>query len=654
MNVIPSPWPNRTRDAAWAALPWTCGLMLGLTAVWVGFPSFAGGQESKLVSLDAAPATTIPTATVPATTASPSSDPKTAVQDEPMPFDFDPYRVMIWVVSDSPQVNADILRDDLLDHLDRDFASIWRTTIGDAPASVSTAAMRDMGRMDFDVIAAADTVLAVKMSLEDAVRMKFASDVGRYVGRIDTTKARMDEVRARLISQDDEGLAPAWLDKLQAVPGDALDVQQLWNDPTTEAVMVSRGMAEEFGKTFLPGKKEKSPSAKIITPPLEGQVSDALDQFDKVIIVNVRTRTFPMTVQAVELDTLMRHFGTLASVPMSSTDLIIELAGEALRQAFRPVVRVDDAGAKNATGLIRAAGLILDENSPGLIRVGDVLEPMIRKNDRNGNPISIGPLDWAYLNTKEKTGNTVKMDFYSGRIGGLQGRSNNRTFRMGLKVNPTGDQTMIRLHAQKEPDQPLIGYEIYDKELDSTSMTFVGRTDWNGRLVVKPIDRPLRLLYVKNGGAVLARLPLVPGHHSVAVADLAGDDMRLQAESYIRGVQNSIIDLVALRELFKARIMMRLQRGQDGDLQNAEELLEGLRQQPSNEALANEMGKRQTIFLKAIGRNPNQSRKVDNMFSQTREMLTKHINPKLIRDLEEAYVTAKGNGGKLPASFKAP
>ena len=65
-------------------------------------------------------------------------------------------------------------------------------------------------------------------------------------------------------------------------------------------------------------------------------------------------------------------------------------------------------------------------------------------------------------------------------------------------------------------------------------MTFVGRTNWNGILKVEPTEDPLRLLYVKNGGAILARLPLVPGLYSQVVADLSGDDIRLQAEAYIR------------------------------------------------------------------------------------------------------------------------
>jgi hypothetical protein len=388
------------------------------------------------------------------------------------------------------------------------------------------------------------------------------------------------------------------------------------------------------------------PEAKIIVPPISGQVIDAAEVYDKIFIVRVRTGTTPMKVEGVEFDTLMRYFGDTSNATVSSFNLLPEVVGTTLRDVFAPVARIDDAGKNNAVGLVRASGLVTDENSPALVNVGDVLVPMVRKDDRNGNPISIGPLDWAYLLAKELDGRRVKMDFHAGRAGGLQGRKNARTHRMGLRIRPRKDQTLLRLHAKGDPNQPLIGYEIYEKELEGKSFDFIGRTDWNGRLHVEPSkDQLLRLLYVKNGGAVLAKLPMVPGHLETAVADIGGDDMRLQAESYIRGVRNSIIDLLAIRELFKARIMMRLERG---DLESAEELLEVLRNQPTNERLANDMGKRQADFIKAIGKNANQQRKVDEMFSVTRELLTKHINPKLVRDLEEAVIRAKENGGKLP------
>jgi hypothetical protein len=176
-------------------------------------------------------------------------------------------------------------------------------------------------------------------------------------------------------------------------------------------------------------------------------------------------------------------------------------------------------------------------------------------------------------------------------------------------------------------------------------MKFVGRTDWDGRINIPKSDLAMRLLYVKNGGAVLARLPVVPGQSDLEVADLFGDDQRLRAEAYIRGTQNSIVDLVAIRQLFAAKINLRLKAGQ---LQEAKELLEALRNEPTYETIAGDMGRK---LLQLKGRNSGEQAKIDRMFAQTREMLVKNISPGLIRELEEAVMAAeKGTPPKPPAT----
>jgi hypothetical protein len=557
------------------------------------------------------------------------------VSEDQDPWDYSPYRVLIWLVSQDPSVNVDSIEQPLRAYLDRDFAALWRMHIAEAPTSVRAAAIRDIEGMSYDLITSADPVLAVKRDHKEAVRIRTANNVAEFVQKIYSTAARIEEVKRRAADLGDasiEGVAA----RLEAIPGDAVALRQRWVDPSTEALLVARGMALTLTE----------PEAKLITPKLSGLVAKAVENFDKIFIVCVRSEQLPLRIDIVELDALMHHFGPVASVESASAAMLPVAIGNGVIKAFAPVVRIENAGQKNAVGLLRAGGLIVEEDSPAAIRVNDVLEPMTRKNDRNDNPILIGPIDWAFLLVRGLEGRNINMDYYSGRAGTLQGRKNQRTFRTALKVRPFGESSLLRLHLQREPDFPLIGYELYDKELESTKMTFIGRTDWNGRLAVEKTETPLRLLYVKNGGAVLARLPIVPGLHAVDVADLSGDDLRLQAEAYIRGIQNAIIDLVAVRELFKARIVMRLERG---EMDQAEELLKALREQPTNENLAADLGKKQSVFLQALGtRNPSQRRKVDEMFAVTQEMLGKHINPKLLRDLETDFVRARNNGGKLP------
>ena len=555
---------------------------------------------------------------------------------QPAPWDYDPYRVLVWVASEDPRVGAAELEAPLRAYLDRDFAAIWRMQVADAPPAVRSAARRNLASIDYETIAASDPVIAVKRDHPDAIRIRFAADVGRWVQRVWATSSLAEELQQRAAAAGDPTIAGV-AERLETVPGDALALRRRWADPQTEAMLVSRAMAQTL----------REPEAKLITPPISGLVGETFEAYDKIFLVRVQDGRGRREVGVVECDTLMRHFSRVVEATAAGSEPLAAAVGQAITEAFAPMIRIEEAGRRSAQGLVRAGGLILDPESPAMIAVGDVLQPMVRKNNRNDRPIRIGPIEWAYLIVTERDGSGLQMDYHAGRPGGLQGRSNRRTFRRALKVRPTEDSTLVRLHKQDEPEEPLIGYEIYERRLGSSDMSFVGRTDWNGRLRIGKGERPLRLLYVKNGGAVLARLPIVPGLIEKEVAGLSGDDMRLQAEAYIRGVQNAIIDLVAIRELLAARVRLRLEKGQ---LREAEELLYKLREQPTNERLAEDMGQKQAMFLKAIGRDANQRRKVDEMFSTTRELLSKHISPQLIRELEADVRKARENSGKTASS----
>jgi len=594
------------------------------------------------------------------------------VAEDATPWDYDPYKVLIWYVNDDDSVDFASLQKQIQAVLDRDFQDVWRVDYAEAPSSVATAAKRGMSSLTYDLITAADPVIAVRRDHPDAVRIRVAKNISDYVPKVYSTEDRAEEVmrKAIAIGNDDfDGIK----EKLEIISGDEFAVRELWNETETDALSTENAGTDSSNSEGVAGSDSSkaeailvsrgiantlNPEAKLIVPRISDLVGEIIENYDKVFIVSVVNQRSPTEVEVVEFDTLMRHFGPVAKVKSFNRSFLPRAVALGLTKAFGPMVRIENAGQRSALGLVRAGGLVREkdrESSPAWIRVGDVLEPMTRKNDRNGDPIMIGPLDWAYLHVTELDGHNdrnVQMDFYSGRGGGLQGRKNKRTFKTALKVRPQLESTEMRLHLQRDPDFPLIGYELYQKDLESGDMTFVGRTNWNGLLVVEPSDERLRLMYVKNGGAILARLPIVPGLYPRVVADLSGDDIRLEAEAYIRGAQNSIIDLVAIRELFKARILLRLERG---EMEKAEELLTALRDQPTSEGLYGAIGKKQQEFINLLGtKNANQSRKVDEMFSNTRDLLQKHITPKLVQDLELDYIEAQKNGGKLPPRDKQP
>ena len=547
------------------------------------------------------------------------------------PWDFDPYRVMIWIASSDPDVRAQTLEAPLRSYLLRDFAAVWRVEIADAPAAVRSAAFRGIENLNFDKIVATDPVVAVKKTHRDAIRIRFPGDIAQHVTEVLTTQGREAETK-RLAAETQHPALIGIVERLSSIPGDAMVVKDRWEDDSTEALLISHGMAIRLDE----------PEAKLIPLPMAPSVADVAQRYDKVFIVQLDRQQRVTRVRAVELEALMQTFGSVVETEAMGISELPVAVGRAVTEAFSPTIRIEESGTRTTTGLLRAGGLILDESSPALISVGDLVMPMLRKDDRNGVPIQIGRLDWAYLIVTEVDGPKLKMNLFAGRAGGLQGRRNSRTFRTGLKVKPRDSVTLLRLHARGNQSEPLIGYEVYEKELTSPAMSLVGRTDWDGRLQIEKSDDPLRLLYVKNGGAVLARLPMVPGFTESEVADLAGDDIRLQAEAYIRGVQNVIIDLVAIRELLQARIRLRIK---NGELDEAQTLLNRLRDQPTNELIRDDMGRKQTMFLTAVGRNANQRRKIDEMFSTTRELLARYINFRIVRELEAEVRQAKDGSG---------
>lgn len=543
-----------------------------------------------------------------------------------LPWDYDPYRVLIWIAGvDRAAVDGD-LREPVLNFLDRDFAAVWRTSVAAAPAEVGVLARRDFNTITYDALTANDPVVAIKRDHEHAARIRYPSDVAERIGRILVTPDYAAEVAARAESGGDTRL-DGIVDRFEAIEGGLSAVTHSWSDETTEAVLLPRGMALAL-----------DPQPKLVDLAVADRAAAIFEQYDKVFVVAVGRDDTAVPIAVREIDCLMRLAGPVIRGTAADATEAPAAIGRAVAAAFAPMVRLDDVGTRAAQGRVRAGGLITADDSPAAITRGDFLQPVIRRDDRNGEPLILHVADWTYLAVTEQDGPKVAMDIHSGRAGPLQGRRNNRTSRIGLKVRPVYPSTTLRLHAKGAPDSPLVGYDVYERGLASGDMTFVGHTDWDGRLEIDKSDSAMRLLYVKNGGAVLARLPLVPGQSPVETADLVGDDVRLQAEAYIRGVQNAIIDLVAIRNLLAARIRLRVEQG---NIEGAYELLDALRKEPSYDKLADDMAVAQTVIK---SNNRSEQRKIDNMFADTRELLVKHINPSLIRRLESEI------GGQPPAA----
>ncbi|MFN7290063.1 MAG: hypothetical protein ACK5T6_05710, partial [Pirellula sp.] len=100
------------------------------------------------------------------------------------------------------------------------------------------------------------------------------------------------------------------------------------------------------------------------------------------------------------------------------------------------------------------------------------------------------------------------------------------------------------------------------------------------------VNLPLYLYYIKNGDTLLARLPIITGYAPVEEAQLPDDRKRLEAEAFLKGVQNEVLDIVVQRKILEARVKTRIDKK---DLVEAEKNLDELKRLKSYEKLFSEV-----------------------------------------------------------------
>jgi hypothetical protein len=357
---------------------------------------------------------------------------------------------------------------------------------------------------------------------------------------------------------------------------------------------------------------------------------------DKLYLVSIQDRSTDFEVQVRELDCRSRTWQPVVARTVVQPAMIARTAFSSLEEAFCPLVRIESTQGREALARIRAGGLVNVPGSPAEIQDQDVLLPIIRRNDRLGEPMTNGIVraPWTFLTITDRKGNVLQCDVQTGMRSTLGGRSSSRTVKLALRVKPRRDSTKLRLVMQTDDAQPLDGYEIHAKDPVTDESELIGSTDWRGVIDIPKDDRLLRLVYVRNGGRLLARLPMVPGLDEELSVELPNDDQRLQAEGFVKGLQHHVMDLVARRELYVARFRRHLK---NNELDEAKALLEEFRALETRSDLTRQLDQQEQRV-----RSPDRrvQAKIDQLFTDTRQLLTRFLDPRTSNQLAEELLRA--------------
>jgi hypothetical protein len=369
-------------------------------------------------------------------------------------------------------------------------------------------------------------------------------------------------------------------------------------------------------------------------------------EVDKVLMAYVSHRRGRYRVELKEIDVATRLAGP---VLMVETPQRRHLAHEAFRlawEAFSATAEVTGVEGHEATLRVRAAALPCRDSALRMVPPGAVLRPLILYRERDGRWRATRMIEWTFLTVQQRDATQALCEIHTGLRSPLSSRRRGRRDQLAMVVPPVSGSTQLSLSTGGDHARPLVGYELFAYGPDSKATRALGLTDPNGQLAITAGAHPVQILVVRNGGSFLARIPMMPGLDPQLQLQLPSDDVRLEAEGYITLLQQRLVDLVSRRAILGAMIR---KYAEEGKKKEAEELLGELRRLPTREQLLLTLEQQQRGML-ARNDNPRAERRIESLFTDTRKLLSKYLDPAEVRKVEDLLRSSSARRPEAQAS----
>jgi hypothetical protein len=391
-------------------------------------------------------------------------------------------------------------------------------------------------------------------------------------------------------------------------------------------------------------------TAQSATPEMDGEIAtrlDALDadawtalvtdavSVDKHLLVRIVCDAGGHEIAVREFDFTTRQFGSVIRRRARGRPRVSQELLRAALDAFSPLIALQRATGDTVVGTVRAAALV-DDGSPLLVARGAPLISVIRVEDRLGRSRSeqITRLPLTVLEVTSVDAAEVTCKIHSATRHRLGARTSLRLARYGLAVRPSQRPTRIVLNSLSTTPQPLVDYELVEAG-ETADPLVIGRTDFRGAVELAADRRSWRMIYVRQGDHLLARLPIIVGWEPEVTVSLPSNDVRLRAEGFAAALQEEVIDTVARRQILAARLKQRLAAG---DYDDAEKILGQLQRLATSRQFEQRLQQARTQF---VGENARVQQHIDALFLSTRQSLARYLDPKEIERYETQLAEAR-------------
>ncbi|MCC6123596.1 MAG: hypothetical protein IT426_01400 [Pirellulales bacterium] len=372
------------------------------------------------------------------------------------------------------------------------------------------------------------------------------------------------------------------------------------------------------------------------------QAAQIAENNDKIMFLAVKTENGALSAAVREFDVRTQQIGPPAVRAAWHLGKLRDAALDALLAAFSPLANIESVDIEKRTTILhlKAAGLPSRDPALKVIQSGMIFRPYIRLNNYDGTPRRVTPQAWTFLVVDKAAPERLDCRIESGLSVPLNAKRRARMEQLALAIHPPKAASVLALQSRTEPKVPLPGYEVLEIDKEANDAAFLGRSDWQGRVVIRPTEKTLRFFLVKYGGELLARFPLVPGLEPIVTAEIRNGDYRLQAEGFVIGLQEELVDLFAQRELLRKGALMKIDAG---ELDRAKALCEEL----------DRLADGRTFLLKLAEERKKLDTKdavvqaqIDKLFADTRKLVEQCLDEKVVEQLAQELRDAKQSGAK--------
>jgi hypothetical protein len=282
--------------------------------------------------------------------------------------------------------------------------------------------------------------------------------------------------------------------------------------------------------------------------------------------------------------------------------------------------------------------ILLEERAGELLAMQDVLPvvaerqvmlPIVRSNDRDGNPQQIHRIDWTFLSVDRNVTGLLSTTMQTGLRSPINTRIRLRHQQLALLAKPVSGHTTIRFASYvsqvppaQQQDMPLPICDILESVPGRKQAIPLGTTNTWGEFRIDYLpERPVRLLFVRNGSNLIARIPIMPGVEPLLTAEVPIADTTLHAESLVRGIQEEIIDTVATRQILVTQAITFRQRS---DRKSFDDTILKLRRLKTRQVFQTELN---LLKFQLPYDDPVSRRRIETMLEQTHTLVQNSLPP---------------------------